>query len=155
MQKNSILIGIIGILAVIIAWYFVDILAAGIVLIIVATLLFSYEIQADIAKHTHPRIFASLSDDAQAIIVENIGTAPASSVNVRIIPEDIRYEIGDLATDTSHRYDLPAMIREGKAAVSWVKKDGTRTETIFRLSAYDMKSDPFRPTFPLFSWKGK
>lgn len=155
MQKNSILIVFFGLLAVIIIWFFVDAAAAGIVFIIAATLLISLEISADAARHMHPEIFASLTDDAQTVVVENLGTAPATSVNVRIIPDNLAYDIGDLAPDTTHKHELPVMVRDAKAAVSWVKNDGTRTEKIFRLSGYTSETDPLRPTFPLFSWKEK
>jgi hypothetical protein len=155
MQKNSILIAIFGILVVIITWFLVDSAAAGIVFIIAATLLLSLEISADAARHLRPDIFASLTDDAQTVIIENLGTAAAKAVNVRIIPDNITYEIGELAPDTDHRFQLPVMIQEAKAAVSWDKKDGNRTEKIFRLSGYVNETDPLRPTFPLFSWKEK
>ena len=155
MQKNSILLASAGVLAVIIVWFFVDTAAAGIVFIIAATLLLSYEIYMDAAKHIHPEIYASLTDDAQTVIVENLGTAPATSVSVRIIPENITYVIGELAPDITHKYELPVMIKEAKAAVSWDKKDGTRTEKVFRLSGYAEETDPLKPTFPLFSWKEK
>jgi len=145
----------VGLLAVLLTWFLVDSAAASIVFVIAGTLIICLEISEDAARHLHPEIFASIHDDAQTVIVENLGTAPAISVNVRIIPEDIRYEIGDLAPDTTHSYELPAMVREAKAAVSWVKKDGTRKEKIFRLSGYADESDPLRPTFPLFSWKEK
>ncbi|MFH0966652.1 MAG: hypothetical protein V1862_03070 [Methanobacteriota archaeon] len=155
MQKSSILVAIFGIVAVIIAWFLVGSAAAGIIFIIAATLLLCLEISADAARHLHPEIFASLTDDAQTVVVENLGTAPATSIKVRIIPENITYEIGDLVPDTTHTYELPVMVREAKAAVSWDKMDGTRTEKIFRLSGYTEETDPLRPTFPLFSWKEK
>ena len=137
------------------SWLFIDPSAAGILAILFFTLILSLWISADAARHLHPELFASLADDAQTIIVENMGTAPAVAVSVRLIPDDFRYEIGDLAPDTSHRQTLPGMIREGKAAVSWERRDKGRAEKFFSLCAYTTETDPLRPIFPLFNWKEK
>jgi len=136
-------------------WFFIDHVAAGFFFIIFLTLALSVAISDDAKKHLHPGLFVSLADDAQTVIVENLGTAPAQDVKVRIIPDDIRYEIGTLAPDEKHRYELPAVISRAKAAVSWERKDGTRSEKITRLSGYDEETDPLRPVFPLFNWKEK
>lgn len=156
-MNNKILItSVTGAVIVLLTLFFFGSEAAGIILILFLTLIMSVWISEDAARHLQPNIFAFLADDAQTIIVENSGTAVATSVQVKIIPEDIRYEIGELAPDQKHQYQLSSMLREGKAAVSWEKKDGTRAEKIFRLSGYGENSaDPLRPTFPLFSWKEK
>lgn len=155
MHSKSIPTGIISIVAIFFTWFFIDSSAAGIVTIIAATLILSLEISADAAKHLHPEIIASLQSDDQTILIENIGTGSAEKIKVRIIPDGTSYDAGDLLPDTSHQYMLPECMREGKAAVSWEKKDGTRTEKIFRLSGYADESDPLRPVFPLFGWKEK
>ena len=156
-MNNKILItSVIGAVFVLLTFFFVDAVAAGIILILLLTVIMSLWISEDAARHPHPNISAFLADDAQTIIVENLGTAVATGVQVKIIPEEIRYEIGELAPDQKHQYQLPSMLREGKAAVSWEKKDGNRAEKIFRLSGYgESTADPLRPSFPLFSWKGK
>lgn len=155
MNKNILIIASFGILVTFLIGFSFSLAAAGIVLVVFLTLLLAMTISDDAAQHMHPDIFASLLSDAETIIVENLGTAVAKSVQVRIIPDDIRYEIGDLTPDTTHRYQLPAMVREAKAAVSWEKNDGTRVEKVFRLSGYVEEADPLRPVFPLFSWKEK
>lgn len=155
MNKNILILAIFGFLVVFLIGIFFDFTAAEIVLVILLTLILAMAISNDAANHMHPEIFASLSSDAEVIIVENLGTAIARSVQVKIIPDDIRYEIGDLNPDSTHRYQTHAMLREAKAAVSWEKSDGTRTEKIFRLSGYADESDPLKPVFPLFNWKEK
>ncbi|MDD1728090.1 MAG: hypothetical protein LUQ50_03345 [Methanospirillum sp.] len=155
MNQNIIIVSSLGILLTALAWLFIEPIAAGMVLIIVLTIILGMAISNDAARHMHPEIIAQLSEGADTVIVENIGTAPAKSVQVRIIPEDIRYDIGDLDTDSAHRHQLSTMVREAKAAVSWEKQDGTRTEKIFRLSGYADESDPLKPIFPLFGWKEK
>jgi hypothetical protein len=155
MHNRIFLVSVTGGLAVILAWFLIDQYAAGFLFIIALTLVFSMLITADAAKNQHPQIFASLDNDARTIIVENLGTGPASGVKVRIIPDDTGYDIGTLAPDDLHRHELPSSVREAKAGVSWDIKDGGRTEKIFRLSGYAEETDSFRPMFPIFSWKGK
>lgn len=155
MNKKSLPFGIISIVIILLCWLFVDAAAAGILTIIAATLIISLEISADAAKHMHPEIFAFLKEDAQTIVVENLGTALATSVSVRIIPDDIRYDIGEIRPDENHQYVLPVLVREAKAAVSWDKRNGEKTEKIFRLTGYADETDPMRPVFPLFNWKEK
>ena len=155
MNQNILIIASFGILVTFLTGFFFGLAATGIVLVVLLTLLLAMAISDDAAQHMHPDIFASLLNDAETIIVENLGTSVAKSVQVRVIPDDIRYEIGDLTPDSTHRYQLPAMVREAKAAVSWEKNDGTRIEKIFRLSGYTEEADPLRPVFPLFGWKGK
>jgi len=155
MNKNILLTALLGIIITLLVGFFFEKAAAGIVAVILLTILLAMAISEDAAKSAHPEISASLFEDAETVIVENLGTAPAKSTQVRIIPDDIRYEIGDLNPDSVHRYRLPAMVRNAKAAVSWERKDGSRTERIFRLSGYEDETDPLRPLFPLFNWKEK
>lgn len=152
-HKRSLLIGIVSLLIVAAVWTFVEPAAAGIILIIAATVILCLEISEDAAKHIHPEIVVSLKEDARTVLIENLGTAPAHSVRVSIIPDEFNYEIGTLNPDSNHQNQLPKMLREGKALVSWEKKDGTRVEKYFWLSGYAQEADPLRPVFPLFSWK--
>ena len=146
---------IIGIILTLGSILFIDITAGGIVLILMGTILMVQMISADAAKNLHPEIFASLSDDSRFVIIENPGTAPAQAVEMRVIPDDHHIIIGDIQMDETRKIALPTMLHEGKAIISWVKKEGVRTEKVFRLSGYERESDPLRPVFPLFSWKGK
>jgi hypothetical protein len=153
MNKKIVLFAFLAVALTLFAWFFFEPAAAGIVLVISVTILLAMMISEDATKNTHPEISVSLSDDAETVIVENIGTAPAKGVNVRIIPDDFRYEIGDLNPDSIHQVHLPSMVYNTKAGVSWERKDGTRTEKIFHMSGYEEESDPLRPIFPLFNWK--
>ncbi|HWQ64240.1 MAG TPA: hypothetical protein VN429_07470, partial [Methanospirillum sp.] len=155
MNKNILVTVFLGIVLTLLSWFFIETAAAGIVAVIFLTILLVLLISEDAKKNAHPEISATLADDAETVIVENLGTAPARSVQVRIIPDDIRYEVGDLNPDSVHRYHLPSMLRNAKAAVSWEQKDGSRTERIFRLSGYEEETDLLKPIFPLFSWKEK
>ena len=155
MNKNIVLTAVFGIIITLLLGFLFGQAAAGIVAVILLTILLAMVISEDAAKSAHPELSASLYEDAETVIVENLGTAPAKSTQVRIIPDDIRYEIGDLNPDSVHRYRLPSMVRNAKAAVSWERKDGSRTERIFRLSGYEDETDPLRPLFPLFNWKEK
>ncbi|WP_319579594.1 hypothetical protein [uncultured Methanospirillum sp.] len=155
MNKNIVLTAVFGIIITLLLGFFFGQAAAGIAAVILLTILLAMAISEDAAKSAHPELSASLHEDAETVIVENLGTAPAKSTQVRIIPDDIRYEIGDLNPDSVHRYLLPSIVRNAKAAVSWERKDGSRTERIFRLSGYEDETDPLRPLFPLFNWKEK
>jgi len=154
-NKNILLIAFLGTIITLLVGFFFELSAAGIVAIIFLAILLAIVISEDAKKYAHPEISISLSDDAQTVIIENLGTAPAKSTQVRIIPDDIRYEIGDLIPDSAHRFHLPSMVSSAKAAVSWERIDGSRTERIFRLSGYEEETDPLRPLFPLFNWKEK
>ncbi|HWQ67424.1 MAG TPA: hypothetical protein VN372_11205 [Methanospirillum sp.] len=137
------------------SWLFIDQALAGITLILTFTLLLALAISADAERHRHPQMYARLSDDAQTIVVENVGNAPATEVSVRVIPDDITYKIGTLEADQSHQHIMTGMIREAKARISWKRTDGTLAEKIFTLSGYHQDEDPLRPMMPLFAWKGK
>lgn len=155
MNLKIILTAIIGVLIAAISAYFIDMAAGSIILILAFTIVMVQAISADAAKNLHPEIFVSLSEDTQTIIIENLGTATAQSVEIKVIPDNHHFEIGDLGVDETRKVSLPKMVTEGKAAISWSGKEGARTEKIFRLSGYESASDPLRPVFPLFGWKGK
>lgn len=155
MNLNIIVTAFLGIILCLLAAFYIEMAAAGIVAVIFFTILLVLFISEDAKKNAHPEISAVLADDAETVIVENLGTSPARSAQVRIIPDDIRYAIGDLNPDSVHRYRLPSMLRNAKAAVSWERNDGSRIERIFRLSGYEEETDLLKPIFPLFSWKEK
>lgn len=150
-----IIISILGFCCTLGTAIFIDVSAAGIIFVIVLTILMGYAISADAARHRHPELFVSLSDDARVIRVENLGTAPAKSVEVTVIPGEVHHPLGDILSDEIRSIELPTMMEEGKAVISWIKKDGNRNQKIFRLSGYLEETDPLRPVFPLFGWNDK
>lgn len=155
MNNQILIISILGFCCTLIAAFFIDISAAGIILVIVLTILMGYAISADAARHRHPELFVSLSEDARTIRVENLGTAPATSVELTVIPGEVQHPLGDIQADEIRSIELPTMMEEGKAVISWIKKDGNRGRKIFRLSGYEEETDPLRPVFPLFGWSEK
>lgn len=155
MNYKILIIAILGFSCTLAAAIFIDFSAAGIILVIVLTILMGSVISADAARHRHPELFVSLSEDARTVRVENLGTAPAISVELTIIPGKDLHPLGDIQADEIRSIELPAMMEEGKAAISWIKKDGSRNQKIFRLSGYLEETDPLKPAFPLFGWNNK
>lgn len=151
MEKKHILLLSIGAVLCLIL-FFIDIYLGAIGVIILAALAMSIFIMED--SRVLPEITVSLGDNAKTVLVRNEGNAPAYSIHVALVPLDTEFDLPELAADASHEYQLPRMIDEVKAVVSFRAGNGAETTRTFPLSALGKNgNDLLKPMFPLFKWK--
>lgn len=137
------------ILAIVLA--FVSIYLAGIVFVIIITLVISQMIMQD--SSFQPDITAKLREDAKAIVLTNTGNAVAGNIHVAIVPMDLEYDVPLLAVEASYEYPLKAMAGEIKVVLTYENDRKNRFTGSFMLSSMNPGYDPLKPVFPLFGWK--
>ena len=130
-------------------------LLAGIPAIICGSIIMIAVFSEDAARNARPMLGAELSPDLSEIIIENLGSADAEGVEVRIQGADSPYKIGTLAADEKSKIQLPGMTERITAVVTYHLPDGEVKKRVFKLGDLGQDYDPFQPVFPLFNWKGK
>ncbi len=150
MDKKTQIILVLG-LAITILLLFFNIYLAGIVFILVVTVLMSLLIMQDSAFH--PDLDAQLSDDAKSIILKNSGNSTALNIHVALVPINTEYDVLSLAVDATHSYQFEEMIQNVKAVVTYENEEKVGFSKSFALSALGDQYEPFRPMIPLFKWK--
>jgi hypothetical protein len=150
MDKKSQIVLVLG-LAITILLFFINIYLAGIVFILVITVIMSMLIMQD--SVSHPDLDAQLSDDAKSIIVKNSGNSPALNVHVALVPMNIEYDVPTLAVDESHSYPFSTMIQNVKAVITYENEEKNVFSRSCSLSALGNEYEPFKPMLPLFNWK--
>jgi len=150
MDKKSQIVLVLG-LAITIISLLISIYLAGIVLILVITLVMSLQIIQDSVYR--PDVAASLSEDAKSIIIKNSGNAIAIKIHVALVPLNLEYDVPSLAIDASHAYPLDSMIQEVKVVVTFENEEKIVFSKSYKLSALEEEYEPFKPMLPLFTWK--
>jgi hypothetical protein len=101
-----------------------------------------------------PDITIHLHDDAKKIGVTNRGTAPAYRIHITMVPLNFEFDIPELAVDAISEHQLPEMINEAKAVVTFKDSNDAHYTRTFALSALGKNDDDIlKPMFPLFKWK--
>ncbi len=154
-QYPVLLIASAGIVLTILFYLIQQQILAGIVIIITGTLLLGALISADAKKNARPIILADLSPSHREIILENTGTKAAERLIVTAAGIDEPWHVDRLEPDTTARLNLPKMVESLIVEVTYQVHDSPRKSKAFRLGMPEPEQDPFRPMFPLFSWKGK
>ena len=150
MDKRSQIVLVLGIAITILLLLF-NIYLAGIVFILVITIVMLLQIMQD--HLSLPDVEAGLAEDAKSIILRNSGNSDAFHIHVALVPMDTEYDVPSLAVDESHTHPLDAMIEEVKVVVTFENEEkGTFSQT-YALSALGNQYDPFKPMIPLFRWK--
>lgn len=150
MEKNSIILLVLGAFVTIILLY-IDIYLAGIVCIIFITIIISLSIMQD--SRGVPDITAALSEDAKAILLTNKGNARALKLHGALVPLNIEFDVPMLDVESTFEFPLPTMITEIKIVVAFQNEDGKLFSRITKLSALEEEPDILKPMFPLFKWK--
>ncbi|NMB78585.1 MAG: hypothetical protein GYA23_05770 [Methanomicrobiales archaeon] len=131
--------------------FFINIYLAGIVFVVLATIIMSLLIMQD---STHlPDVVAELSDDAKSIVLRNTGNSPALNLHTALVPENIEFDIPSLGPDESHIHPMGRMIEEIKVVLTFENERSEKFSRTFRLSAYEESFEPLKPMIPLFRWK--
>ncbi|MDO9326391.1 MAG: hypothetical protein Q7T80_15685 [Methanoregula sp.] len=150
MDKKTQIVLVLGLTITIILLLF-NIYLAGIVFILVVTVVMSMLIMQDSALH--PDLDAQLSDDAKSMILKNTGNSTAVHIHVALVPINTEYDVSSLAVDETHSYPFDAMIQNVKAVVSYENEEKVVFSKSFALSALGDQYEPFKPMIPLFKWK--
>jgi len=150
MEKNSIILIILGLFITIIL-SFIDIYLAGIVCVLIITIVMSLMIMQD--TRGIPEIIVRLRDDAKAIILTNNGNSKAEKIHVTLVPANLEFDIPVLIEDATYQIPLTSMVEEIKVVITYENENGRSFSKSSRLSAMEEEPDPFKPMIPLFKWK--
>lgn len=150
MEKNSIILIILGLFITIIL-SFIDIYLAGIVCVLIITIVMSLMIMQD--TRGIPEIIVRLQDDAKAVILTNNGNSKAEKIHVTLVPANLEYDIPFLLEDASYQIPLASMVEEIKVVVTYENEKGRSFSLSSRLSSMEEEPDLFKPVIPLFKWK--
>jgi hypothetical protein len=150
MERNITLLLVLGSLITLIL-LFVNIYLAGIVVIILITLLMSLMIMQD--TKGHPDIAVQLRDDAKGIILTNKGNARADAIHGALVPMNIEFDIPFLDADATYEYPFPAMVEEVKVAITYKNEAGNQFSKTAKLSSLEEEPDLLKPMIPVFKWK--
>lgn len=135
--------------------YLFEPLIAGIPAIICGSIIMIALFSEDAARNARPMLEAELSPDLSEIVIENIGSADAEGVMVKIQGAESPYKIGTLAVDNKTKIQLPGMMERVTMVVTYQLPEGDMKKRVFKLGDSGKDYDPFQPVFPLFNWKGK
>ena len=150
MDKKSQIVLVLG-LAITILLLFFNIYLAGIVVILVITIVMSLLIMQD--STLHPDLDAEMAQDAKSIILKNSGNSPALNIHVALVPLNTEYDVPSLAVDETHSYPFDAMIQNVKVVITYENEEKVVFSKSYALSALGNEYEPFRPMIPLFKWK--
>jgi hypothetical protein len=150
MEKNTKILLVLGVFITIVL-LFIDPYLAGIVCVIIITILMSLRIMQDTTGI--PEIVATLRDDAKAIILTNTGNARAEKIHVALVPVNIEFDISSLEIESTYEFSLNAMVEEIKIAVTYQNENGRLFSSSSKLSVFGEEPDLFKPMIPIFKWK--
>jgi hypothetical protein len=150
MERNMAILLVLGSLITLIL-LFVNIYLAGIVVILVITLLMSMMIMHDTLGH--PDIAVHLRDDAKAIELTNKGNARAVEIHGALVPMNTEFDIPFLDADAVYEFSLPSMVEEIKVAITFKNEEGNLFSKTANLSALEEEPDLLKPMIPIFKWK--
>jgi hypothetical protein len=150
MEKNTMILLGPGALITIVL-YFINPYVAGIVCVILITLLMSLRIMQDTTGI--PEIVPTLRDDAKAIILTNTGNARAEKIHVALVPLNIEFDISSLEAESSYEFSLDAMVEGIKIAVTYQNENSRLFSRSSKLSAFEEEPDILKPMIPIFKWK--
>jgi hypothetical protein len=142
---------VVGGIAVAIAAYLIDIYLAGIVVVILATLVMCLMIMQD--STCLPDISAEFRADGKSIILRNTGNSTAIKLHVALVPENIEFDVPSLAADAEYEHAFGTMIREVKVVLTFENEKGDHFSRTFKLSSFGEGYEPLKPMIPLFGYK--
>ncbi|HII76811.1 MAG TPA: hypothetical protein HA264_07240 [Methanolinea sp.] len=152
MEKNHVILVVLGLIACVALYFLVDIYAGMIGVILVIALAMSLFIMAD--STMLPDVSVRLKEDARGIIVKNRGNAKALSIRLSLIPHDLHYTIASLDEDAENVFPTEMMIDKVKVIAEYQNEKGDLYKRTFTISALDKPDDDLlKPMFPLFKWK--
>jgi hypothetical protein len=151
MDRNTLILLVAGVLVTLVV-ITINIYVAGMVFIVVLAIAMVMAIMQD-SSSLPANIIIELSEDAKTAIIRNTGSAPAEKIHVALVPANIEFDIPSLGPDESGEHDLGTMVGNVKAIIRFEDGKGNTYSRTVMLSASGGPYDPFKPAFPLFSWK--
>ena len=150
MDKKTRILIVAGLLITVVL-YFINIYAAGIVFVILVTLVMILLIMQDSA--TLPDIVVELKEDAKGMTIRNSGNAVARKIHLALIPENIEFNIDSLQPDeiTVHHFDT--MIGKVKVVITFENDNNQKFTRTWQLASTEENYDPLKPMIPLFHWR--
>jgi hypothetical protein len=150
MEKSIKILLVLGVL-ITIALAFINIYLAGIVCIILITILMSLQIMQD--TRGIPDITVKFSPDAKGIILTNAGNARAVKIHGALVPGNIEFDVPFIDPDLSYDFTFDRMVEEIKVVITYSNEDNRTFSLSSKLSVFDEESDPLKPMIPIFRWK--
>ncbi|ABN56745.1 MULTISPECIES: hypothetical protein [Methanoculleus] len=143
-QKTVLVVG--GLIAL--ALFFIEPFFGLIALVLMIAILMSLHIMGDTGNY--PLVTVDLSEDAREIIVTNTGTAKAQRIHVALVPLNIEFEVASLDPDEESGFNLPSMVSEAKAVVTYENTEGQQFQRSYPLTALGAGRDLTEPLIPIF-----
>jgi len=128
-----------------------NIYAAGIVLVIFATIVMSYLIMQD--SSCLPDVVAELTEDAKAIVIRNAGNSPALKIHAALVPENIEFDLPSLGVEELHVHSMGRMVDRIRVSITFENEKGNKFSRTYQLSSYGDTFEPLKPMIPLFGYK--
>jgi hypothetical protein len=150
MEKNTIILIIVGILITVLL-SLVNMYLAGIVGILFIAIIMSFLIMQDTTGI--PNIVAGLKEDAKGIILTNTGNARAEQIHAVLVPNNIAFDVPFLEVDATSEFPLNEMVQEIKIVITYTNENGRQFSESSRLSVFEEEPDLLRPMIPMFKWK--
>jgi hypothetical protein len=150
MEKNIKIIFILGIVITIVSLY-INIYLGGIVGMFFIAIMMSLLIMQD--STGIPDIVPTLKDDAKGIVLTNTGNARAEEIHVKIVPQDIEFDVPSLEVDASYEFPFRDMIQEIKVVITFANENQRQFSLSRKLSVFGEEPDLLKPMFPTFKWK--
>ncbi len=152
MEKNQIILVVLGLVACGALYFLVDIYASLIGVVLVIALAMSFFIMQDSAMT--PNISVRMREDGRGIIVRNKGNAKAVSILLTLMPQEVKYHVPSLEEDAEKMLSSEMTIEKTRVRVKYQNEQGKAYEKNMEISVFDKPDeDLLKPVFPLFKWK--
>ncbi|MCU0632404.1 MAG: hypothetical protein MUC66_05445 [Methanolinea sp.] len=152
MERNLIILVVLGLAACGALFFLVDVYAMLIGVVVVIALAMSLFIMQDSAMS--PNVEVDIKEDGRGIRVQNKGNAKAVSIRITLIPHDLHYKIPFLDEDAETTFSTDTMIERVKFVVEFQNERGDAFSKTRTISVFDKPDeDLLKPAFPLFKWK--
>lgn len=152
MEKNQILLVVLGLVACGALYFLVDIYASLIGVVLVIALAMSFFIMQDSAMT--PDVSVRVKEDGRGIVVRNRGNARAVSILLTLMPQEIKYHVPSLDEDAEKTLSSDLVIERTRVKAKYQNEQGRAYEKNMEISVFDKPDeDLLKPVFPLFKWK--
>lgn len=152
MEKNQILLVVLGLVACGALYFLVDIYASLIGVVLVIALAMSFFIMQDSAMT--PDVSVRVKEDGRGIVVRNRGNARAVSILLTLMPQEIKYHVPSLDEDAEKTLSSDLVIERTRVKAKYQNEQGRAYEKNVEISVFDKpEEDLLKPVFPLFKWK--
>ncbi len=152
MEKNQILLVVLGLVACGALYFLVDIYASLIGVVLVIALAMSFFIMQDSAMT--PDVSVRVKEDGRGIVVRNRGNARAVSILLTLMPQEIKYHVPSLDEDAEKTLSSDLVIERTRVKAKYQNEQGRAYEKNMEISVFDKpEEDLLKPVFPLFKWK--